>query len=80
MINIEKYLSEEEIKKLKKPRPLVEVSMKVTSVDELYQDSLIAGGTGIDATMKMVMQAANGEETTPMQPYHGSNSDGMTIL
>lgn len=77
MMDIEKYLSN---KGKKKPRPLVEATMHILTRDELYEQGLMQGGVGIDSTMKMIMQAANGEETTVMQPYANSSSDGMTIL
>lgn len=76
MMDITKYFTEEDLKKVKGKKP-VESSMKILSNDDVYNQSLIEGGIGFEPTMKLIMDQARGLPTTPLQVYHGVSSSGM---
>lgn len=79
MLDITKYYSEDELKKVKSRR-LIESSAKALSNDDVYNQSLIEGGIGVEPTMKLIMDQAMGKETTPLQMYHNVSSSGMQAI
>lgn len=79
MMDITKYYSEEELKKIK-AKKLAESSMKILSNDEVYDQALIEGGIGVDPTIKHMIDVARGEDNGPLQMYHNVSSSGMQVL
>ena len=80
MMDITKYYTPEQLKKIKKHNTLIEPSARALTNDEVYDQALIEGAIGIDPTMKYIMDQAMGRETTPLQMYHGVSSSGMQAV
>lgn len=80
MMDITKYYTPEQLKKVKKHNKMIESSAKALSNDGVYDQALIEGGVGVDPTMKYIMDQAMGRETTPLQMYHGVSSSGMQAV
>ena len=79
MMDATKYFTLDELKKIKAKR-LAEGSMKILSNDEVYSQSLIEGGVGVDPTIKHMIDVARGEDNGHLQMYHGVSSSGMQAI
>lgn len=79
MMQIAKYYSEEELKKIRNNKPVTS-SAKALSNDEVYDQELINGGVGVDPTIKYMMDQARGIDNGPLSMYHSVSSSGMQAI
>lgn len=79
MMQIAKYYSEEELKKIRNNKPVTS-SAKALSNDDVYNQGLIEGGVGVDPTIQLIMDQSMGKPVTQGQMYHGVSSSGMQVM